>query len=61
MTRIDIAWNFTPSGIPSFAQDMIKSEIAKGTRKALQKLMDELEPRDEPLENGAVSKNSTFL
>jgi ribosome-associated toxin RatA of RatAB toxin-antitoxin module len=42
-TRIDVSWNFTPSGVPAFAHEMVKSEISNGTKEALQKIADELE------------------
>jgi carbon monoxide dehydrogenase subunit G len=42
-TRIDVSWNFTPSGVPAFVHDMVKSEISKGTKEALQKIANELE------------------
>jgi carbon monoxide dehydrogenase subunit G len=42
-TRIDVSWSFTPSGIPAFVHDMVKSEISKGTKEALQKISNELE------------------
>ena len=46
-TRIDILWNFRPSGVPEFVHDMVKSEISKGTKDALQKIANELEQRKE--------------
>lgn len=42
-TRIDVSWNFSPSGIPAFVHDMVKSEISKGTKEALQKIANELD------------------
>jgi carbon monoxide dehydrogenase subunit G len=43
-TRIEVSWSFTPSGVPAFVHDMVKSEISKGTKEALQKIANELEP-----------------
>ena len=42
-TRIEVSWSFTPSGVPAFLHDMVKSEISKGTKEALQKIANELE------------------
>jgi ribosome-associated toxin RatA of RatAB toxin-antitoxin module len=42
-TRIEVMWSFTPSGVPDFVHDMVKSEISKGTKEALQKFANELE------------------
>ncbi len=42
-TRIEVSWSFTPSGVPVFVHDMVKSEITKGTKEALQKIANELE------------------
>jgi carbon monoxide dehydrogenase subunit G len=42
-TRIEVSWSFTPSGVPAFVHDMVKSEISRGTKKALQKIANELE------------------
>lgn len=42
-TRIDVSWSFTPSGVPAFVHDVVKSEISKGTKEALQKIANELE------------------
>lgn len=42
-TRIDLSWNFTPSGIPVFVHDMVKREISNATRDALKKIANELD------------------
>jgi carbon monoxide dehydrogenase subunit G len=42
-TRIEVSWSFTPLGVPAFVHDMVKSEISKGTKEALQKIANELE------------------
>lgn len=47
-TRIDVAWNFTPSGIPQFVHALVKNEITKGTKEALQKIADDLEQKEQP-------------
>lgn len=44
-TRIDVSWNFTPSGVPDFVHEMVKSEISNGTNEALQKIASELEQK----------------
>ncbi len=49
-TRIDVSWNFTPSGIPVFVHDMVKREISKGTRDALKKIANELEQKGPALQ-----------
>jgi carbon monoxide dehydrogenase subunit G len=43
-TGIDVSWRFTPSGIPVFVHEMVKSEITRGTNEALEKIANELEP-----------------
>ena len=40
-TRIDVSWNFTPSGVAASAYGMVKSEMSDITKKALQKIADE--------------------
>jgi carbon monoxide dehydrogenase subunit G len=42
-TRINVSWSFTPSGIPVFVHEMIKSEISKGTNEALEKIANQLD------------------
>lgn len=42
-TRIDVSWRFTPSGIPVFVHEMVKSEITRGTNEALEKIASQLE------------------
>jgi ribosome-associated toxin RatA of RatAB toxin-antitoxin module len=44
-TRIDVSWNFTPSGAPALAHGSVKSEMTGLTKKALQKIADELEKK----------------
>lgn len=44
-TRIDVSWSFRPSGVPEFVHDMVKNEISKRTKEALQKIANELEQR----------------
>ena len=44
-TRIDVLWNFTPSGVPAFVDEMIKIEISNGTKEALKKIANELEQK----------------
>ena len=44
-TRIDILWNFTPSGVPAFVHETVKIEISKGTKEALKKIAYELEQK----------------
>src|ERR687885_1226785 len=50
-TRIDISWNFTPSDVPSIDHGMIKSEMTRLTKKALQKIADELEKKHDDIRN----------
>ena len=44
-TRIDVLWNFTPSGVPAFVHGMVKMEISNGTKEALKKIANELEQK----------------
>jgi carbon monoxide dehydrogenase subunit G len=44
-TRIDVSWNFTPSGVPAFVHEMVKIEITNGTKQALKKIANELEQK----------------
>lgn len=44
-TRIDVSWNFIPSGVPASAHGMVKSEMSDLTKKALQKIADESEKK----------------
>ena len=50
-TRIDVSWNFTPSDVPSIDHGMIKSEMTRLTKKALQKIADELEKKHDDIRN----------
>lgn len=43
--RIDVSWNFTPSGVPAFVHEMVKIEISNGTKEALKKIANELEQK----------------
>ena len=43
--RIDVLWNFTPSGVPAFVHEMVKIEISNGTKEALKKIANELEQK----------------
>src|SRR5919109_2826851 len=43
--RIDVSWNFTPSGVPAFVHEIVKIEISKGTKEALKKIANELEQK----------------
>lgn len=43
--RIDVSWNFTPSGVPAFVHEMIKNEITNGTKEALKKIANECEQK----------------
>ena len=43
--RIDVSWNFTPSGVPAFVHEMIKIEITNGTKEALKKIANECEQK----------------
>jgi len=44
-TRIDVSWNFIPSGAPASALRVVKSEMTGLTKRALQKIADELEKK----------------
>jgi uncharacterized protein YndB with AHSA1/START domain len=42
-TRIDVTWNLTPTGVPTFVQGIVKNQIAKATEDALAKIAKEAE------------------
>lgn len=45
-TRIEIVWKVTPSGVPAFVHDIVKNEINKGTKEALEKIARESEKKE---------------
>jgi hypothetical protein len=58
-TRVDVSWRLEVSGVPSFVQGLVKSQISRSTRDALKRFKEEAEQRRSDSALGLGDDHST--